>query len=135
MRQHSDGARSREAVVVPTPRAPRLDRDAIVLGRGIDRRRAGRRGNRGAVGNPALGNRPICRALAISASIPAYHVDACGRADAPRLRAGSVPASLLLRSLLGEAAEQSHHAREQVPKRQAQRVRAERRTPFFHQDD
>jgi hypothetical protein len=109
--------------------------DAIVPCRGIDRRRADCRGIRGVDGNPTSGNRPTCRASAGSATIPGNHVEACGRADAPRLRAGSVPASLLLRTPLGDAAEQSHQAREQVPKQQAQRVRAERRTPFFHQED
>jgi hypothetical protein len=114
--------------------------DAIFLCRAVDHPRAVRRGNRSADSNSTLSIRPTRGPSAIGATISGGRGRASGRADMPPLqaniilRAGIIPASLLLRTPLGEAGEQSHQAREQVPHQQTQRPRARRRTQFFHQD-
>jgi hypothetical protein len=85
-----------------------------------------------AVDRPRI--RPTRGASAISATISGGHGKASGRADVPRLHAGIISENLLLRTPLGEAGEQSHQAREQVPHQHTQWPRAGRRSQFFHQD-
>jgi len=87
--------------------------NAIFVSRAVARQHATCRGNRSAASNSRRTMRRICVTQAISAAIFDGRGKASARVEAPRLRAGTVSASLLLRTPLREPRERADHAHEQ----------------------
>jgi hypothetical protein len=111
----------------------------IFVCRAVAHQHAARRGNRSPVSSTIPSTRPTCGLSALSATISAGRAKASRR---PRLRAGTVSASLPLRSPLGESGEQADQAHEQVPHQHIQHpgdavpgaARVEPGAQFFPQD-
>jgi len=89
--------------------------DAIFLCRAVAHQHVARRGNRSADSNSPPSIRRNRVASAIGAAVSAGRGKLSDRANARRLCADVISASLLSRPPLGEAGEQADHMHEQVP--------------------